>query len=143
MKIAVIDGQGGGIGKSIIEKLREVLGDSIDILALGTNVLATSKMMKAGANNGATGENAIKVNVNKVDLIIGAVGIIAADSMMGELTPVMANSIAQSSTKKILIPINKCSLVVAVEDISLPKCIDYAVSLVENRIKEGELAIEC
>ena len=81
MKIAVIDGQGGGIGKVIIEKLRFTFGEKIMILALGTNAMATSLMMKAGANQGASGENAIIYNTNKVDIIIGVIGIIVSNSM--------------------------------------------------------------
>ncbi|MBM7686750.1 MAG: hypothetical protein PWP07_2653 [Epulopiscium sp.] len=107
MRIAVIDGQGGGIGKSIVEKLRKELMEDIEIVALGTNSLATSFMMKAGANEGATGENAIVYNSSKVDIIIGAIGIIAANSMLGELTPTMAKAIAESPAKKVLLPLNR------------------------------------
>ncbi len=92
MRIAVIDGQGGGIGKTIVEKLRKELPEDVEIIALGTNALATSCMLKAGANEGATGENAIVANAGKVDVIMGTVGIIAANSMLGELTPQMAKS---------------------------------------------------
>jgi len=104
MRIAVVDGQGGGIGKAIVEKLRKELPGDVEIIALGTNSAATVLMLKAGANEGATGENAIVYNADKVDVIMGVIGIIAANSMMGELTPLMARAIAESPAKKVLIP---------------------------------------
>lgn len=113
MRVAVIDGQGGGMGKAIVEKLRYEFGATIEIIALGTNALATSIMLKAGADEGASGENAIVVNSQKVDVVMGAVGIIAANSMLGELTPHMARAIAESSAKKILIPLNRCNIYIA------------------------------
>lgn len=135
MRIAVIDGQGGGIGKSIVEKLRQELSPDIDIIALGTNVLATSAMIKAGASEGATGENAIIYNSPKVDFIVGSIGIIAANSMLGELTPVMAKAIAESPAKKILIPLNRCNLWIAgVKNDSLPKSIDELVEIVKSHM---------
>jgi len=105
MKIAVIDGQGGGIGRLIVEKLREALGNSCTILALGTNALAASVMLKAGANEGASGENAIVFSSSRVDIITGSVAILAANSYSGELTPRMAEAIASSEAVKILIPL--------------------------------------
>lgn len=133
MRIAVIDGQGGGIGKSIIEKLRLSLGQSLDIIALGTNVLATSAMLKAGADEGASGENAILVNAPKVDLIIGSLGIIAANSMLGELSPAMARAIAESPAKKLLIPLNRCNLyVIGARNETLPQYIDEMVETVKS-----------
>ncbi|NLM73780.1 MAG: DUF3842 family protein [Clostridiaceae bacterium] len=113
MRIAVVDGQGGGIGKLIVEKLKASFNEQAEIIVLGTNALATAAMLKAGGDEGATGENAIIVNVPKVDLIVGTVGIIAANSMMGELTPNMARAIAESPAKKILIPLNRCNLYIA------------------------------
>lgn len=106
-KIAVIDGQGGGIGSLIIKSLREEFGDSIEIIALGTNSTATSFMMKARANKGATGENAIIWNAGKVDIITGPLSIVLANGMLGELTPGMAGTIASSPAKKFLIPLNQ------------------------------------
>ena len=139
MRIAVIDGQGGGIGKAIVEKLKSNFGETIEILVLGTNALATSLMIKAGANEGASGENAIVVNANKVDIIIGSIGIIAANAMLGELTPKMANAIAKSSAKKILIPLNRCNIeVVGVCNEPLPHYIDLAVLAVRKTLKGGE-----
>ncbi len=129
MRIAVIDGQGGGIGKTIVEKLRKELLEDVEIIALGTNALATSYMLKAGANEGATGENAIVVNAGKVDIIMGTVGIIAANSMLGELTPLMAKAIAESPAKKILLPLNRCNIEIVGVDKNepLPHLTDKAV----------------
>ena len=107
VKVMVIDGQGGGIGATIIKGLRESVGNDLEILALGTNSIATSRMMKAGANRGATGENAIVRTSRLVDVIIGPLGIIMAHSMMGEMTPQMAASVSSSDAKKILIPLTQ------------------------------------
>ncbi len=104
MKIAVIDGQGGGIGKHIVEKVRRELPE-VEILALGTNALATSMMLKAGANEGATGENAVVHNASKVDLILGPISIMFPNSMLGEMTPSMATAVSSSSANKVLIPL--------------------------------------
>lgn len=112
MKIAVIDGQGGGVGKALISSLRERYGNKITILALGTNALATSAMIKTGADEGATGENAILFMTGHVDLIMGPIGIIMANSMLGELTPAMSEAIGSSHCSKILIPIKKCQIII-------------------------------
>ncbi|HBQ64751.1 MAG TPA: hypothetical protein DD727_07500 [Clostridiales bacterium] len=131
MRIAVVDGQGGGIGKTLVERLRLTFGEHLRILALGTNAMATSVMLKAGANEGASGENAILCNVSKVDLILGSIGILAADSMLGELTEGMAAAIARSPATKILIPLNRCNLHVAgTRNDPLPHSIDEAMKLV-------------
>jgi hypothetical protein len=133
MRIAVIDGQGGGIGKAIVDKFRKEFQDKIEILALGTNSMATSLMLKAGANEGATGENAIMYNASKVDLILGPIGIICANSLLGELTPQMAKAIAESPAKKVLIPLNRCNVIVAgVENKPLPHYIEDAVEIVKG-----------
>ncbi len=107
LKVAVIDGQGGGIGHYIIKALRENFGDKIEIIALGTNAAATANMMKAKANKGASGENAIVYNTRKVDVIIGPLSIIVSNAMMGELTPKMADAVGSSEAKKFLLPINQ------------------------------------
>ena len=129
MKIIVIDGQGGKIGKTIIEQIR---GAGIDctITALGTNSLATSAMIKAGADNGATGENPVVVGCRNADIIIGPIGIIAADSMLGEITPKMAEAVGQSNARKILIPVNRCFEVAGVREMSLSQYVSEAVSLI-------------
>lgn len=133
MRIAVIDGQGGGIGKAIVDRFRKEFQDKVEILALGTNSMATSLMLKAGANEGATGENAIMYNASKVDLILGPIGIICANSLLGELTPQMAKAIAESPAKKVLIPLNRCNVtVVGVENKPLPHYIEDAVEIVKG-----------
>jgi hypothetical protein len=96
VKIMVIDGQGGGIGATIIKGLRGSVGNDLSILALGTNSIATSRMMKAGANRGATGENAIVRTSQTVDVIIGPLAILMANSMMGEVTPQTASAVSSS-----------------------------------------------
>ena len=105
MNIAVVDGMGGGIGSQIISLLRQDLPSDVKIYALGTNSAATSNMMKEKANKGATGENSIVFVVNKVDIIVGSLGIIIPNSMLGEITPGIAKAIASCDAKKILIPI--------------------------------------
>jgi hypothetical protein len=103
--IAVIDGQGGGIGSAIIKRLREVLGEELEVIGLGTNAMATGAMLKAGANKGASGENAIVQTVKRVDIVTGTFSIVLANSMMGELTPGMAEAIASSPAIKCLLPL--------------------------------------
>ena len=135
MDILVIDGQGGGIGKNIVEKLKARMGNSINVIAVGTNSLATSAMIKGGADNIATGENAIIYNAKRADIIMGTVGIISANSMFGELTPDMAAAISQSEAAKILIPLKKCGLnIVGIKPQSLPELIDEAVDEAEKTV---------
>ncbi|MDR1160097.1 MAG: DUF3842 family protein [Syntrophomonadaceae bacterium] len=128
MKIAIVDGQGGGIGSFLIEKLRTHCGNSINLIGLGTNALASASMLKAGANESASGENAIVWNAYRVDFIIGSVAIIAANSFSGELTPKMAEAIASSSALKLLIPLNKANIIMCgMENSSLPLQVDLLV----------------
>jgi len=137
VRIAVIDGQGGGIGKAVVEKLRKELPEETEIIALGTNASATVLMLKAGANEGATGENAIVYNAGKVDVIIGAIGIIVANAMMGELTPQIARAITESHARKILIPLNRCNIeIVGVKSEPLPHHIENAVSIIKTWINK-------
>ena len=137
MKIAVIDGQGGGIGKHITEKIRKELGTSIEIIALGTNSVATSMMLKAGANEGATGENAIINTVDEVDVVAGSLSILVANSMLGEFTPLMAAAVSQSKALKMLLPIGRNRVeIVGVQQEPLPHLID---ELVKNLKKNREV----
>jgi hypothetical protein len=106
-KIAVIDGQGGGIGSALILKIKERLGESVEIVALGTNAIATAQMLKAKANRGASGENAIVRTSQQVDMIVGPLAIILAHAMMGELTPAMAAAVAASPAPKLLLPLTQ------------------------------------
>ncbi len=125
MRIAVIDGQGGGMGKVIIDRLRKEFHDKIEILALGTNALATAAMLKAGANEGATGENAIIYNAGEVDWIVGSLSIIVANSMQGELTPQMATAISSSKTRKLLLPIHRSNIeIIGLKSEPLPHLVE-------------------
>lgn len=112
MNILVIDGQGGGIGKQLISSLKAARPNDT-LTAVGTNSAATSAMLKAGADEAATGENAVIVNCRHADVIVGPVGIAIADSLMGEITPAMASAIGQSRAKRILIPLNRCNTYIA------------------------------
>lgn len=128
IKICVIDGQGGGIGATIIRKLKERFGETIEILALGTNAIATAQMLKARANRGASGVNAIVQTVKRADLIIGPVGIIMPHAMMGELTPAMAEAIALSPARKILIPLTQENVdIVGLSSSPLPLLVDELI----------------
>ncbi len=138
-KIAVVDGQGGGIGSLIVRRLREAFGDRVEIYALGTNSAATTAMMKARANKGATGENAILVNAPKMDAIIGPLSIVLANSMLGELTARMAEAIAATEAKKILLPINQEGIeIVGVEGEPLPHLVDKVVERLKEIINRAE-----
>ncbi len=133
MIIAVVDGMGGSIGHEIVSQLRGELGEKAEIMALGTNAIATGNMMKARANRGATGENAIVVSIPDAGVVMGSLSIVVPNSMMGELTPAMAAAIASSKARKVLIPLTHPKLdVVGMSEVPLPKLIQEAVSLVEQ-----------
>jgi hypothetical protein len=128
-RFCVIDGQGGGIGALVIKKLKERFGESIEILALGTNAIATSQMLKAGANRGATGENPVVRTVREVDLILGPVAIMWPNSMMGEVTLAMAEAVVLSPAPKILIPLHQEKvLIVGVSGEPLPHLVDSVIN---------------
>ncbi|MCI0469360.1 MAG: DUF3842 family protein [Nitrospirae bacterium] len=127
-KIAVIDGQGGGIGSLIVARLRERYKNSIEIIALGTNSSATSAMMKARANKGATGENAIVWNSERVDIIVGPLSIVLVNGMLGELTSKIAGAIASSPAKKFLLPLNQEAInIIGILQEPLPHLIDKLI----------------
>jgi hypothetical protein len=132
MKIVVIDGQSGRMGQLLIDRMRNA-GLSCEILAIGTNALATAAMLKAGADAGATGENPVLVACRTADIIAGPIGILSADSLLGEITPAMAVAIGQSAAKKVLLPVNQCSnIVVGTQSLSLSKLMDEAVELLRS-----------
>ena len=132
-KVAVIDGQGGGIGSLIVRRLREEFGDSIEIIALGTNASATTAMMKARANKGATGENAIVMNAGRVDMITGPLGIVLPNSMLGEMTVRMAEAIASCQARKILLALNQEGIeVIGVEKEPLPHMVEKIIESVRQ-----------
>lgn len=129
MNIVVIDGQSGRMGQFFIERVKNA-GLTCPLLAAGTNSLATAAMLKAGADQGATGENAILVACRKADIIVGPIGILSADSLLGEISPAIAVAVGQSEAKKLLLPVNQCSnLVVGVRDMTLSQLMDEAVSI--------------
>ena len=134
-KILVIDAQGGGIGKQIISALKKSSPQQW-ITAVGTNNMATAAMLKAGADEAATGENAVIVCARRADLIIGPVGIVIADSMLGEITPRMAAAVGQSDAERLLIPVNHCSnYLVGVPDLSMGQLIEAVVREVRLRME--------
>ncbi len=124
-KVCVIDGQGGGIGATIIKRLKERFEEKIEVLALGTNAIATAQMLKARANKGASGSNAIVQTCKRADVIIGPVGIIMPNAMMGEVTPVMAEAVSSADAVKILLPLSQDNLeIVGVSGLPMPQLID-------------------
>ena len=128
MNVVVIDGQGGRMGAQIIEGVRAA-GLPLEITAIGTNVLATSAMLKAGANRGATGENPVIVACREADVIVGPIGILAADSLLGEITPAMAVAVGQSRATKLLLPVNQCkNIVVGTQQMTLAQLVAEAVA---------------
>ena len=138
MKLVIIDGQGGKMGRTVIEQLKKNLPD-IEIYAIGTNSIATSAMLKAGADYGATGENPVIVGARTADIIIGPIGIVIADALMGEITPAMSAAICQSSAYKILIPVNRCNHYIAgCGDHSLGEYIKQVCEETEKEIKKRE-----
>ena len=130
--VCVIDGQGGGIGSAIIKRLNAEYGQRVEIVALGTNAIATAQMLKAKANCGASGENAIVQTAGRADVIIGPVGIIMANAMMGEVTPRMAEAIAGSNARKLLLPLSQEKVdIIGVAKEPLPHLID---ELIEEKL---------
>ena len=134
MTIAVIDGQGGRIGALLIEAMRRAgIGAPHRVLALGTNALATSAMLRAGADQGATGANPVIVVSRSADLIVGPIGILMADAMLGEITPAMALAVGRSPATKLLLPVNQCSSIIAgTQQMTLSQLIDSAVAQVKQ-----------
>ena len=134
MKVVVIDGQSGRMGQLFIERAKSA-SLSCQIMAVGTNAIATSAMLKAGADNGATGENPVLVSCRTADIIVGPIGILAADSLMGEISPAMAVAVGQSPARKLLLPVNQCNNIVAgVPNLSLGKLMDEAVELLKSML---------
>ena len=132
MNIVVIDGQGGQLGAQLVKEILSEL-ENINLTAIGTNSVATSAMLKAGAKNAATGENPVVVACKKADVIIGPVGIVVADSMLGEITEKMAVAVGKADAIRILIPMNKCETVVAgVSNVNMSSLVSDAVARVKT-----------
>lgn len=127
-QICVIDGQGGGIGSAVIKKLKQLFNEQFEIIALGTNAIATAQMLKAKANRGASGENAIVRTVRDMDIIIGPIGIIMAHAMMGEVTAKIAEAVSLSPAKKFLIPLSQENIeLVGITSMPLPHILEALV----------------
>ena len=134
MNILIIDAQGGGLGKQIVASIKKAY-PATEITAVGTNSLASSNMLKAGADHAATGENAVIVGCRKADIIIGPIGIVIADSMFGEVTPAMAIAVGQSNAKRLLIPINQCeNIVLGASSLSVSDIIEQILQYLNDEI---------
>ncbi|MBQ9232553.1 MAG: DUF3842 family protein [Lachnospiraceae bacterium] len=132
MTILVIDAQGGGVGKQLVTAIKQNI-EGAYVLAVGTNSTATTAMLKAGADEAATGENSVMVGCRKADIIVGPIGIIIADALLGEVTPKMALAVSQSSAKRILIPFNHCdNIIVGIDDFSTGKLIKQAIDEIKK-----------
>ena len=132
MNVLIIDAQGGGIGRQLITAIQQQI-PQMEITAVGTNSTAATAMLKAGANHVATGENAVIVGCRKADVIMGPIGIVIADSLFGEITPVMAQAIGQSQAKRILSPMNHCdNLIAGVPDLNVGKLVQQAVMMLKE-----------
>lgn len=135
MNILVIDGQGGQLGGQIIKSLKSNFED-INIIAVGTNATATAAMLKAGASQAATGENPVIVACRKADVVIGPIGIVIADAMLGEITPQMAVAVGQADATRILLPMNKCdNLVAGITEVTMTAVIEDAINKVRAILK--------
>ena len=140
MNIVIIDGQGGQLGAQLFKEINSRFSDisDVNITVIGTNASATSAMLKAGAKNAATGENPVVVACRKADVIIGPVGIVITDSLMGEITDKMAVAIARADAVRILIPINKCdNLIAGVTNLNAGALIDDAISKLHSIAENG------
>ena len=131
-KVLVIDGQGGGLGRQLVSALAAACPEA-ELTAVGTNSLAANAMLKAGASRAATGENAVVVNCRHADVIVGLIGIVIADALLGEITPAMAAAVCQSGAKRVLVPINHCeNYVVGVPD----QPVSQLVAAAAQKVKE-------
>ena len=134
LRVAVVDGMGGGIGAEIVAEMRRALPEGLEIIALGTNSTATARMVKAGADRGASGENAVIFSVGGAEIVVGPIGIVIPNSMMGEVTPAMANSIVNCPALKVVLPIEQPHLViVGPEPGPLSRQIGRAIEVIRQR----------
>lgn len=128
MKILVIDGQGGGIGRQVVSAVKKAY-PGVELIAVGTNSAAAAAMLKAGADAAATGENSVVVCARSADVIIGPIGIVIADALLGEISPAMATAVSQSRARRILIPVNHCdNIIVGVGDLSMGKLVQDVIA---------------
>ena len=138
MLVGVVDGQGGGIGAHVVERLRKALSEETEIIALGTNAIATANMMKAGANKGASGENAIRQTAPRLDIITGSLAILHPHSMLGEITPDMVEAIVGSPARKVVMPLKAGDIeLVGLRDEPIPHLIDELAGRVAELVRES------
>jgi len=131
----VVDGMGGRIGQEVVSRLRAAFGESIEVLAVGTNSTATAAMLKAGANRGATGENAVRITAREADVLIGPLSVLIPNSMMGEVTPLMAEELALCSAKKVMLPLTNPRIdLVGITKTPLPHLLEEAISIVASAL---------
>ncbi|MGN0972436.1 MAG: DUF3842 family protein [Aristaeellaceae bacterium] len=137
MNVVVMDAQGGGMGRMLVEALKREMPEQ-PVIAVGTNALATSAMLRAGADQGATGENAIRVCAGKANLILGPIGMVLCDAMLGEVTAGMACAVASSPAHKILLPVSRCQVTVAgLKKQTLTEAVEAAVQEAASRIRQA------
>ncbi len=138
MLVGVVDGQGGGIGAHVVERLRRALPEEVEVIALGTNAIATANMMKAGANKGASGENAIRQTASRLDIITGSLAILHPHSMLGEITPAMTEAIVQSPARKVVMPLKAGDIeLVGLRDEPIPHLIEELAGRVAELARES------
>jgi hypothetical protein len=134
--IVIIDGMGGGIGVQLVTRLREITGPDTELVALGTNAVAAERMVKAGAHRGAAGENAVRVSVREGDFIMGPIGIVIPNSLMGEITPAMAEAVLFAPGERILLPLrNDHFFLAGLENQPLAKVIEKSIEILTERMK--------
>lgn len=132
MNVLIIDGQGGGVGRLLVERIAEQFQDA-NIIACGTNSMATANMLKGAKISGATGENAVVYNARRADVIVGPVGIVMANAMLGEITPVMAAAVTDSDARIILIPMNRCQTkIVGVQEKKISEYVDEVIEMMKT-----------
>jgi len=135
--IVIIDGMGGGIGAQLVVRAREAFGDGVELVALGTNSTATERMVKAGANRGASGENAIRVSVGLGSIVMGPIGIVLPNGMLGEITPAIAEAVLSAPARRILVPITQDHFMIAgFEPKALGRLLDEAMALAKDSLGE-------
>ncbi len=135
MIVAVIDGMGGGMGEQIVTQIRKNISEELVIIALGTNAIATDRMIRAKASCGASGENAIKVNINRADFIVGPVGIVLPNSMMGEITPLIAETVMNARGRKLLIPLSQNHIeIMGLQERPITESISQAIKILKDNI---------
>lgn len=137
-KVVIVDGMGGGLGAQLASRLKEALGDGVELIALGTNSSATDRMLKAGATRGASGENAIRVSVGQGDVIVGPIGIVIPNGMMGEITTAMAEAVLAAPGTRILVPVAQGHFILAgVESAAVGKQVAAAVEAVQTCLNQS------